>query len=235
MNRILIVDDDVALCDLLSQYLQLDQFQVSCLHKGDEVIPELASGITPDVIVLDIMLPGCSGLDVLKQIRESSQIPVLMLTARGEDTDRIIGLELGADDYLPKPCNPRELSARLKAILRRVTPQPASAQNTAFKLPTDEGEFVFDTQARRVRADNQEIHLTATEFDLFEALVKQPDTTLSKQQLSQDILGKPLTSYDRSLDMHISNLRKKIPACIARTIETVRGVGYRYNPAEPLS
>lgn len=244
MKRVLIVDDDQTLCDLLAQFLHIEDFFVSCLHHGDDVIPWLkqheSSAEKPDVIVLDIMLPGQTGLDILKATREFSQIPILMLTARGEDTDRILGLELGADDYLPKPCNPKELSARIKAILRR-TASPDTPQQQSPSTPETADEkhritirdtlFILDPQARRATFNHQEIRLTATEFDLLHTLLNQPDITLTKQVLSSEVLGKPLESYDRSLDMHVSNLRRKIPSEIARQIETIRGVGYRYTPA----
>ena len=172
-------------------------------------------------------------IDLIEAIFKTSNIPVLMLTARGEDMDRILGLELGADDYLPKPCNPRELVARLKAILRRTKNNHPPSSNELFDLSLPElGHFRVERQARRVLLADQEIKLTATEFDLLECLINQPDTTISKQELSIQVLGKPLSSYDRSLDMHISNLRKKLPDPISAAIDTIRGIGYRYTPSE---
>ncbi len=232
MNKVLIVDDDTTLCELLTEYLTIEQFSANSLHDGTQVLTHLQQH-QYDVMVLDVMLPNISGMDILQQVRKTNDIPILMLTARGDDMDRILGLELGADDYLPKPCNPRELVARLKAILRR-------SHNTSDEKPTHEtlfqldglGEFKVDNQARRVLLTNKEIKLTATEFDLLDHLLNQPDTTISKQELSLEVLDKPLSSYDRSLDMHISNLRKKLPPPIASAIETVRGIGYRYTPSE---
>lgn len=232
MNQILIVDDDKTLCQLLTEYLSIEQFDVESVHDGTLALPQLEQH-RYDAVVLDIMLPNISGLDLLQQIRKTNDIPVLMLTARGEDMDRILGLELGADDYLPKPCNPRELVARLKAILRRTRSKQAIQSEEQFQLMLpDLGLFKVDHQARRVLLSGNEIKLTATEFDLLECLLKQPDTTLSKQQLSTLVLGKPLSSYDRSLDMHISNLRKKLPPPIASAIDTIRGIGYRFTPNE---
>lgn len=232
MNHVLIVDDDQTLCQLLTEYLTIEQFDVASIHDGAQALPQLQQQHY-DAVVLDIMLPNINGIDLLQQIRKTSDIPVLMLTARGEDMDRILGLELGADDYLPKPCNPRELVARLKAILRRTKNSIPTPATDLFNLElTGLGDFRIEHQARRVLLANKEIKLTATEFDLLECLIKQPDTTLSKQELSIQVLGKPLSSYDRSLDMHISNLRKKLPSPIAAAIDTIRSIGYRYTPSE---
>ncbi|MAC46706.1 MAG: DNA-binding response regulator [Oceanospirillum sp.] len=232
MNHVLIVDDDQTLCQLLTEFLAIEQFEASSVHDGAQALPQIQQH-SYDAVVLDIMLPNISGIELLQQIRKTSDIPILMLTARGEDMDRILGLELGADDYLPKPCNPRELVARLKAILRRTKSHLNISSNASFNIDLPElGCFSVEHQARRVLLAGQEIKLTATEFDLLESLINQPDTTLSKQELSIQVLGKPLSSYDRSLDMHISNLRKKLPPPIADAIDTIRGIGYRYTPSE---
>ena len=232
MNHVLIVDDDQTLCQLLTEFLAIEQFEASSVHDGAQALPQIQQH-SYDAVVLDIMLPNISGIELLQQIRKTSDIPILMLTARGEDMDRILGLELGADDYLPKPCNPRELVARLKAILRRTKSHLNISSNASFNIDLPElGCFSVEHQARRVLLAGQEIKLTATEFDLLESLINQPDTTLSKQELSIQVLGKPLSSYDRSLDMHISNLRKKLPPPIAAAIDTIRGIGYRYTPSE---
>ena len=224
MTNILIADDDEALCGLLADYLKLDNYQCDSVHRGDQVVNALQNG-NYKLLVLDVMLPGLQGLEVLRQLRASHiNLPVIMLTARGDDTDRILGLELGADDYLPKPCNPRELSARIKAVLRRsATTGPAPVE--AF------GEFVFDGARRSVRAGDIDLKLTAREFDLLACLLRQPGIVLSKEVLSEQVLNRPLEAFDRSLDMHISHLRKKL-GNHSKTdhIMTVRGVGYCFYP-----
>lgn len=238
MNTVLIIDDDKTLCQLLSEFLTLEQFDVSCLHSGETVLAHLQKH-PYDVVVLDVMLPGINGIDLLRKIRANSlSQPILMLTARGDDTDRIIGLELGADDYLAKPCNPKELAARLRAILRRITPIASNVTQTTYaQTPVSTRKLLpnqlsIDLDARRVWVENTEILLTATEYDLLVFLTTTPNHSFTKDHLSQQILGKPISSYDRSLDMHISNLRRKLPPAIAQALQTVRGVGYRYTQSD---
>lgn len=220
-QRLLLADDDQALSELLQQYLQREGYRVDCVSRGDAVADTLA-GKAYDLLILDIMMPGRQGLDVLQDLRHGEiHTPVIMLTARGDDTDRIVGLELGADDYLPKPCNPRELSARIKAVLRR--PQHKTSSES-IKI----GHLHIDQARHQVSYQNELLNLTQTEFDLILSLARAGDRLLSKNELSLRVLNRPLEVYDRSIDMHISNLRKKLQKAGAQqSIETVRGVGYR--------
>ncbi|MBN48144.1 MAG: DNA-binding response regulator [Spongiibacteraceae bacterium] len=228
MPKLLIADDDEALCTLLSDYLSMDGYEIETVHRGDEVVPRLYRGDF-DLLILDIMLPGQQGLDVLRSVRTSTlPTPVIMLTARGDDTDRIIGLELGADDYLPKPCNPRELSARIKAVLRRA---PAGSKLPAREDKLRFGVFQLDRRQRRLSGPGGDIKLTVREFDLLRALLFQANQVVSKEQLSEQVLLRTLEPFDRSLDMHISHLRKKLGEhSRVDHIATVRGVGYCLYP-----
>jgi two-component system, OmpR family, response regulator CpxR len=231
MPAILMIDDDVGLCELVAEYLALDGFTFSAVHDGQQGLIAAQSHAC-DLILLDIMLPGMDGLSVLKALRQGDYCPVLMLTARGDDVDRIVGLELGADDYLAKPFNPRELVARIKAILRRVeltrTPhtEPAS-------LLTLNG-LQLNPHNRQLSFNGQIINLTATEFQLLEVLMRHAGDVVSKDDLSREVLGKRLQMYDRSLDMHISNIRKKIAHfCADEKIQTLRGSGYLFLQGTP--
>jgi len=225
MERILIIDDDVALCELVAEYLQPLGFQVEAVHRGDSGI-ERALQLEHDLILLDVMLPGQNGFDVLRHIRESSKIPVLMLTARGDDVDRIVGLEIGADDYLPKPFNPRELAARIRAILRR----SSSNDNLENAQTLVVGDVGMEPGTRMVRRAGEIVELTAVEYDVLEKLLRAAGRIMTREELSRDVLGRNPTPFDRSIDMHISNLRKKLGHQIgdAERIKTVRGVGYIY-------
>jgi len=218
---LLIIDDDRELCGLLADFLRLEGFSVSAIHDGADAI-ELCKGREFDAIVLDVMLPRVQGFDVLRRLREFSSTPVIMLTARGEDTDRIVGLEMGADDYLPKPCNPRELAARLRAILRRAD---TSHSNTSTLLEND--ELVLNTADRSVHQGTEEIKLTTAEFNVLEVLMRHAGDVVNKEMLSQQALGRALTAYDRSIDVHVSNLRKKLITGERETIKNIRGVGYQ--------
>ncbi len=222
-SDILIVDDDRELCALLGDFLSLDGFTVHALHDGAEAVAHLKHS-THDAVVLDIMLPGTAGLDVLRQLRQFSAVPVLMLTARGEDTDRILGLELGADDYLPKPCNPRELAARLRAILRR-----AGGALQADGSILEVGRLRLDSADRSAVYDGRAVTLTSAEFNVLRALLGHAGEAVDKDSLSQQALGRPLAAYDRSIDVHISKIRKKLAACGGEElILSVRGVGYQF-------
>jgi len=225
MERILIIDDDVALGELVAEYLQPLGFEVEAVHRGDTGI-ERMSQTAYDLILLDVMLPGQNGFDVLRRIRETSKIPVLMLTARGDDVDRIVGLEIGADDYLPKPFNPRELAARIRAILRRTnsTDGAGSAQTLVV------GDVEVELGTRLVRRSGTVVELTAVEYDVLEKLLRAAGHIMTREELSRDVLGRSPSPFDRSIDMHISNLRKKLGHQIdaAERIKTVRGVGYIY-------
>ena len=221
-TNILIIDDDIELCDLLREFLQLEGFTTHAVHHGSEAIDHLEKN-EYSAIILDIMLPGIQGLDVLRKLREFTDTPVIMLTARGEDTDRILGLELGADDYLPKPCNPRELSARLRAILRRVKGQKA----TPHALEVDATRS--DATSRSASYAGIDLKLTSAEFNILHILLAHAGQVVSKETLNEQALGRALSAYDRSIDVHVSNLRKKFLASGAQNlILSVRGVGYQF-------
>ncbi len=223
MERILIVDDDVELCDLVREYLSAEEFQVDAAHTGTAGQERALSGDYA-LVILDVMLPGRSGLDVLREVRQRSRVPVLILTARGEDVDRIVGLEIGADDYLPKPFNPRELLARVRAILRR-SGAPAEAAG-----PVTIGDVELDPATRSVHRSGSSVELTSVEFSLLERLLRSAGTVVTREQLVNEVLGRKFMPYDRSVDMHISKIRKKLgeqPDGSER-IKAVRGVGYIY-------
>lgn len=226
MPAILMIDDDTGLCELVAEYLALDGYDFTAAHDGKQGLALAQSG-NFELILLDIMLPGMDGLSVLKELRSGRYCPVLMLTARGDDVDRIVGLELGADDYLAKPFNPRELVARIKAILRRVelTKTPASNQSTVLLL----NGLELNPHNRQLSCNGELISLTATEFQLLELLMRRAGEVVSKDELSREVLGKRLQMYDRSLDMHVSNIRKKIaPYSADEKIQTLRGSGYLF-------
>lgn len=222
--QILIIDDDTELTDLLIQYLEPEGFTITCVHDGENGIKK-ALNQPFNAIILDVMLPKLNGFEVLKTIREHLDIPVLMLTARGDDIDRIVGLEIGADDYLPKPCNPRELLARLRAILRRTQKAPV------HKPIIEQHDVVVDCSKRIVTLRGKELELTNTEFNILEMLIKSPGQAFSKEELTEYALGRKFTAYDRSIDVHISNLRNKLGDNPAgeTLIKTVRGFGYLFN------
>jgi two-component system, OmpR family, response regulator CpxR len=226
MDRVLIIDDDEELCDLVSEYLTVEGFETTCVHDGQSGLERARSGDF-DMAILDVMLPKMNGFDVLRKLREDSDVPVLMLTARGDDMERIVGLEIGADDYLPKPFNPRELVARLRAILRRV-PNDDENGSTPEKVQVDDLEI--STTSRSAKLQGSEVALTSVEFDLLVNLVRQAGRIVKKEDLSENVLDRSLSPYDRSLDMHISNLRKKLGhrADGSERIKTVRSVGYIY-------
>lgn len=222
-HTLLLADDDVELCQLLQQYLEVEGFKVSLAHDGKEAV-DVALSRDFDLLILDVMLPSMQGFDVLRTLRQSSDMPVLMLTARGDDTDRIVGLELGADDYLPKPCNPRELSARIKAILRR------SETRASKSSELEDAGLHINEAAREARYQEQLLELTSAEFNVLVLLLKHRGTALSKEQLTEEALGRKLEAYDRSIDVHVSNLRKKLAgAGIDRDcIKNIRGIGYQW-------
>jgi two-component system response regulator CpxR len=203
-NRILIADDDEELAQLLRDFLTREGFDVEIAHSADSALA--AARAQPfDALVLDVMMPGRSGLDALRELRRESPLPVLMLTALGEDIDRILGLELGADDYIPKPCNPRELAARLRAVLRRVRGEGSDALTDLRN-----GPIWLRAASRSVSVDGHPLTLTATEFDLLVLLLREAGRVVSKERISQSVLGRPLGPFDRSIDVHVSNLRRKL-------------------------
>lgn len=222
-HSLLIIDDDVALCDLLRDYLQPEDFEVSSLHDGAEALDHLRS-VGYDAIVLDSMLPGRMGLEVLRELRQFSATPVLMLTAKGDDTDRIVGLEMGADDYLPKPCNPRELVARLRAILRRSRTSGAEPPRALTA-----GALSMDSRRRTAHFGKHPLTLTSAEFNVLYALIAHAGDVISKDDLCERALGRRLQAYDRSVDVHVSRLRGKLAELgNTRSIIAVRGAGYQY-------
>ena len=226
MNKILIIDDDEELCDLVEEYLTVEGFETVAVHDGATGLDSALSG-GYDMAVLDVMLPKMNGFDVLKNLRASSKLPVLMLTARGDDMERIVGLEIGADDYLAKPFNPRELVARLRAILRRS--EPADASDKASERIVV-GDLELSRSSRTAKIAGEEVSLTSVEFDLLANLAGDAGNIVRKDDLSEAVLERKLSPYDRSLDMHISNLRKKLgarPDGVDR-IKTIRSVGYIY-------
>lgn len=232
MNRILIIDDDEELCDLVSEYLTVEGFETETANDGETGLQKALSGEF-DLITLDVMLPKKNGFDVLRDLRETSKIPVIMLTARGEDMERIVGLEIGADDYLPKPFNPRELVARLRAILRRVETGEETVQTETDKFTVDDVDVQIS--ARSATRNGEDLNLTSVEFDLLAELLRHAGKVVKKEDLSEKVLERKLSPFDRSLDMHVSNLRKKLGnrENDAEIIKTIRSVGYIYTlPSE---
>lgn len=219
--NILIIDDDRELGEMLKEYFEPEHLDVVACLSGEEGIEALKNG-DYQLVILDIMLPGMSGLDVLRKIRQMSDIPTIMLTAKGDDIDRILGLELGADDYLAKPFNPRELLARLKAILRRAL----SGATATGRLVV--GGIELDVKAQKFTAGDRSIRLTGTEFELLRCLAESPGVIVSKDDLSKKALGRRHMPYDRSIDTHVSNLRRKLneAGVASPSIQSRRGVGY---------
>ena len=223
---VLLVDDDVELVTLLADYLRQDGFATTLVHDGEAAIVEALGG-RHDIVVLDVMMPRMTGVEVLRRLRAQSAIPVLMLTARGDDIDRILGLELGADDYVPKPCSPRELAARLRAILRRLNPVPAeSVDDFALRV----GALTLRPERRSAQWNERALNFTGAEFNLLEQLMRQAGRLVTKRELSERALGRPMARFDRSIDVHISSIRQKLAACApdADLIKTVRGMGYQF-------
>jgi two-component system response regulator CpxR len=223
MPRVLLIDDDIELCALHQEVLESQGFEVSLAYDGESGVE--AMGSPPDIVVLDVMMPGMGGVETLRQIRQSSDVPVLMLTARGDDVDRIVGLELGADDYVTKPCTPRELVARLRAILRRVDAGGRPEAATALRT----GALLVEPAARRATWRGAPLELTSTEFNLLEQLARQVGRVVPKEELSERALGRKLTRWDRSIDVHLSHLRTKLGELDdgRSPIQTVRGLGYQ--------
>jgi len=229
MNQILLADDDVELCGMLKQYLEVEGFQVGMAHDGEAALNQARTG-DYDLVVLDVMMPRLNGFDVLRELRNDSLLPVLMLTARGEDVDSIIGLELGADDYLPKPCNPRVLVARIRAILRRLQPQTQHGEESTPPEILNLDDLEVQTGSRKVTLNGRPIIMTSTEYSVLEVLLREAGHVVSKAELSKRALGRELARYDRSIDMHLSSLRRKLGSLAngEERIKTVRGVGYQY-------
>lgn len=223
MTHILLGDDDEELSQLLQEYLHNYQVSCDCVYDGEEVLTRLQDpAYQYDLLVLDIMMPKVDGLSVLRLLPATRQIPVIMLTAKGDEIDRIIGLELGADDYIAKPCNPRELLARINAVIKRTT---MSASEDVLELTHD--RLTLDQGHRICKIDGVELQVTGTEFDLLVALLKQKGEVVSKEWLSQTVLQRELQPFDRSLDVHVSRLRKKLQPYHDEPIKAIRGKGYQ--------
>lgn len=229
-TRILIVDDDTELCSSLRRLLRMEGFEVDAAHTAPEG-GQLATEGNFALIVLDVMLPGGDGRMVLRKIRAVSEVPVIMLTARGDETDRIAGLEAGADDYLPKPFNARELVARIRAVLKRRLPQPPQPQVIAI------GDIEIHPLTRRVLQNGAEASLTGAEFDILLLLVKSAGKVVSRDEIAEVCLGRPAAPFDRSVDNHISNLRRKLGLFCgdAERIRSLRGSGYIYTGNAEIS
>jgi DNA-binding response OmpR family regulator len=220
MDRVLIVDDDMELCRLLSDRLRTEGFELEAVHDGFLGLERVLSH-KYDLVILDLMLPRMGGLDILRSLRAHSRVPVLILTARGEDVDRILGLEIGADDYLPKPFNPRELIARVRAILRRTGHSQRSMSAVTV------GDVHLDPAAREVTVSGVSVELTSVEFTLLEALLREAGSVVTRDQLTENVLGRKLGPFDRVIDVHVSNLRKKLGRQRnEERIKAVRGAGY---------
>ena len=229
MNRLLVVDDDSELCLLVTKYLEMEGFQVDTVNESEQGIRQALSGEYA-LIILDIMLPGINGFDVLRQIRIKSDVPVLMLSARTEDTKRIVSLVIGADDYLSKPFNPHELVARIRAIIRRSQAQFQKDKENPSHLLLTVGDIELDKNTWKIKKGGNSLDLTALEFNLLEILLKESDNVVTRETLFKTVLDRELDPFDRSLDTHVSNLRKKLGSHINgdERIKTVRGVGYIY-------
>jgi DNA-binding response OmpR family regulator len=223
MNRVLIIDDDHVLVDLLREFLALEGFAVDAAYDYDS---GLAGALDErhELVILDVMLPGGSGLELLKILRASSRVPVLLVSAVGETVDRITGLQNGADDYLPKPFEPRELAARIHAILRRT--RDTSKDGSEIKV----GDVALSASRRVVVRAETPVELTAVEFNVLECLLRNAGSIVTRETIAERALGRPLAPFDRSVDVHVHNLRKKISATADERIKTIRGVGYMYTP-----
>ncbi len=226
-QQIMIIEDEPKIARVVKEYLENAGYATILVSHGSEVVPQFRK-TSPDLIILDIMLPGRDGLDICREIRKKSMVPIIMLTAKVEEIDRLIGLELGADDYICKPFSPREVVARVKAVLRRNQPEPAEETLVV-------GPFVLDTTKHRISIHEAALSLTNIEFQLMRVFMEQPDRVFSRNDLIANVQGYDFEGYDRTIDSHIKNLRKKIGHHLpAQTvIHTVYGVGYRFSPGGP--
>jgi len=228
--KLLMIDDDTGLCELLTEYLAAQGFDVQSVHDGEQGL-KLALSNDYALILLDVMLPTLDGFEVLKQLRQTKLTPVIMLTAKGEDFDRIFGLELGADDYIPKPFNHRELLARVKAITRRI--EHINSLNVATPSKMNINGIMVNLAAREAAINEYTLTLTGTEYEVLVLLIKNAGEVVCKEQISEEVLGRRLASFDRSIDMHVSNIRKKIAEHIqGERIKTMRGTGYVFIQGE---
>ena len=224
MSKLLLVDDDIELTELLSAFLKLEGFEVQTANNGMEALKILNE--THQLVLMDIMMPVLNGIETLKEIRKRSNVPVMMLTAKGDDIDRVLGLELGADDYLPKPFNDRELVARIRAILRRSVSPSNNVDNTKEILSFENVTLYLTRQTAMYGEEN--LNLTDYEFKILQRLIESKGDIVTREELSLEVLGKTLSPFDRSLDMHISNLRRKLPERESKLpwFKTLRGKGY---------
>ena len=224
MNHVLLIDDDVELVDMFREYLEQEGFRVSCAHDGEAGARAALSG-NAAIAVLDVMMPHMNGLETLRRIRAESHMPILMLTGRGDDTDRILGLELGADDYVTKPCTPRELTARIRAILRRTNGPRPDASGVTINV----GKLSMQPEQRRASWDGKALELTSTEFNLLEVLARHAGRPVSKNELSEQGLGRPMARFDRNIDVHLSSLRHKLGTLAdgRSCLQTVYRLGYQ--------
>jgi len=229
MDRLLVIDDDVELCRLLRSYLEAERFQVEEVHDGEQGVVRSLTG-NHVLIILDVMLPGMSGIEVLRRVRMESPIPILMLTARGEDVHKIVGLEVGADDYLPKPFNPRELVARIRALLRRASQVSPPGVALPHHPPVTVGKLVLSKNSREVRRGDETLQLTVIEFNLLEVLMRSAGRVVTREELVKIVQSRAFNPLDRSIDIHVSHLRRKLgPSADGREwIKTIRGVGYLF-------
>ena len=228
-GRVLIIEDDAKIRMLLKEYLEGNSFQVITLSNGNNAL-DVINSESPDIVILDIMLPGKDGLEVLKEIRQTNSVPVIMLTAKGEDADRIVGLELGADDYLPKPFNPRELLARLKAVMRRTFQERDIEVETDPEHLIGAGGIVLNRAKQTVALEDEEIELSSTEYKILEVLMTNPNVILNRDQIMNYARGRDFMAFDRSIDVHISKLRSKLERNPGspRRIKTIWGSGYMF-------
>lgn len=226
MQKVLLIDDDVELVGMLGEYLEQEGFEVKAVHDGDLGLIEALTG-NYAIAVLDVMMPRLNGIETLRRIRMKSRLPIIMLTAKGDDTDRIVGLELGADDYVPKPCTPRELTARIRAILRRIQSLNIDDESTQT---LEVGSLKMWPSQRRAEWDGKSLDLTSTEFNLLEVLARQAGQPVSKNKLSEQALGRPLARFERSIDVHMSSIRHKLGALPdgRSCIQTVYRQGYQF-------
>jgi two-component system, OmpR family, response regulator CpxR len=223
MQQILVVDDDIELCELVAEYLEPDGYKVEAVHDGETGLYRALSG-EHALAVLDYMLPGINGFELLKQIRTRSRLPIVMLTARGDAVSRIVGLQIGADDYLPKPFDPLELLARINAVLRRSSPDQVGTSNITI------GDIEMDHRTRTVKRNGETVELTLVEYALLEKLINAAGRIVSREDLVKDVLHRTLSPFDRSMDTHIANLRRKLGHHVkgVERIKTIRSIGYIY-------
>lgn len=223
--NVLLIDDDVELCQLIAEFLRNDGFTVDYVNHGRDGLETLSDNNHCDIVVLDIMMPDISGMEVLQTLRKTSEIPVIMLTGRGDDIDRIVGLEMGADDYLGKPCNPRELAARIRSVLRRYKHGQEESLNTAIGA---HGVELYPGE-RKLEVKGKKVDVTSVEFDVLRALMEQAGSIVTRETLTEKVLHRKLTTYDRSIDVHISRIRQKLNAAaeLGHIIKSVRGTGYQ--------